>query len=496
MRMGLGYGLSLSEAIPLIGIDLSPKRIAVFGDSITRACSKNNLDPERYVSGVTKANPGIAAKTGHLMAANPAFHWGYLGMTQLNEQVTNITVPDANTFSVGVDTTGYGTWTGNGYTIQEKGAVITHLAQGYTSGLNMLSHQRYLFDPRHNRGYSGDTAATMNARKEVSLGNINADIIVVLTGTNDIGTTTAITPRTNTAIMADVQAILSYITDTLGKVAVLGDVPPNGNNTTAQQDQRVALNALYDTLESSKVRRWRFYDDVVDPATRGWLNSHDNTHPGPYAGFVLSKRLNDLLLPFYGAGAYVLNAGNMLLNPGLSGSSGSLSGTLATNSGIANSWTLTGVGTGAQSTRIGSKAADGAQQFDVNWGALSSGERIHLSQTVSSGLVVGTKYVAEAEISIESYTGAGGKWYEVTLELRNTSAVQSTDNARRNTDALNIPAMISYCAAGKRLHLKTLPIEYLTGWTGLQVRINLGGDCAAGGFAGRMKIYNAQLYPV
>lgn len=68
------------------------------------------------VTGITKANPGVVTtdithgfSDGQVIQIN-----GVVGMTQVNGVSLTITVIDAHSFSIGVDTTSYGTWTSGG----------------------------------------------------------------------------------------------------------------------------------------------------------------------------------------------------------------------------------------------------------------------------------------------------------------------------------------------------------------------------------------------
>lgn len=65
-------------------------------------------------SAITKANPGVVTHTAHGLTNGLHFITGLGGMVQLNNREVSITVIDANSYSIGVDTTSYGTYTSGG----------------------------------------------------------------------------------------------------------------------------------------------------------------------------------------------------------------------------------------------------------------------------------------------------------------------------------------------------------------------------------------------
>ncbi len=471
-------------------IDASPQTLVIFGDSITGASSSNSAAGAVGITGLTKANPGAVTKTGHgFSTGDSVYIWGVQGMTQVNNAVFTATSTGANGFTIGADTSAYGTYASGGTAYKSKGAVITYPAQGYVSGLNMLSGQRYAFNHNLNRGIGGNSTTDMNNRKAVDLPGLGATLIVVMGGTNDISASVA-----NSTIQSNLTSILSYITGTLGKKAVLGTVPPRDADTSTQKDARESLNAWIRAQGSTNVKIWDYYDAVTDPASRSWKSgySYDGIHPSPLGGFFLSQKLEQALTPFYGRSAgFSLNAGNMLINPSLSGTGGTIGSN--TTGGVAAGW-ISETNTASGTKTLGKNGQD-KQVMAVNYGSgLSTGERLSLRQSVTSGLSVGTSYVAEAEITLDSFSGTG-IWYEANIELRNQSASWAADNGRRSFDTLAIADLVS--ASGSRaLHFKTPAIEYLAGWTELRLRVNMTFRCDTGTAAAQMTVKNAQLYPV
>lgn len=72
-------------------------------------------DSTKVITAITKANPGVITSASHgFSTGNKLYLAGIGGMTQLNGQVVTATVINANTFSIGIDTTNYTTYTSGG----------------------------------------------------------------------------------------------------------------------------------------------------------------------------------------------------------------------------------------------------------------------------------------------------------------------------------------------------------------------------------------------
>ncbi len=94
----------------------------------------------KTITGITKANPGVVTCVAHGFASGdkikPA---SVVGMTQVNGNYYTITSLTADTFSIGVDTTGYTTYTSGGtatkYGITQTSPVrVNSAAHGFTNG--------------------------------------------------------------------------------------------------------------------------------------------------------------------------------------------------------------------------------------------------------------------------------------------------------------------------------------------------------------------------
>lgn len=71
------------------------------------------------ITAISKANPGVVTAPYHGLATGAEVYLaGISGMTELNDRVFTVTVLSADTFSIGVDTSGYGTFTADDGTVR------------------------------------------------------------------------------------------------------------------------------------------------------------------------------------------------------------------------------------------------------------------------------------------------------------------------------------------------------------------------------------------
>ncbi len=69
----------------------------------------------KAITGITAANPGVVTATAHGFSSTDIVSLsGIVGMTQLNGTTVTVTVIDANSFSIGVDTTTYTAYSSGG----------------------------------------------------------------------------------------------------------------------------------------------------------------------------------------------------------------------------------------------------------------------------------------------------------------------------------------------------------------------------------------------
>jgi hypothetical protein len=96
---------------------------------------------DTLISAITNANPGSVTDTAHGYSTGDVVTINNVqGMTQLNGNNYTITKIDANTYTIGVDTTAYGTYTGSGKATQVVGiSAITNANPGVITA----THHQY-----------------------------------------------------------------------------------------------------------------------------------------------------------------------------------------------------------------------------------------------------------------------------------------------------------------------------------------------------------------
>ena len=76
---------------------------------------RNEQWPDKTITGITQANPGVVTVSAHGMATGARVYIeNVVGMTQINGETYTITSLTANTFSIGEDTTAYSAYTSGG----------------------------------------------------------------------------------------------------------------------------------------------------------------------------------------------------------------------------------------------------------------------------------------------------------------------------------------------------------------------------------------------
>lgn len=88
-----------------------------FGDRKMRVVKEGGyvLEAVGTITGVTQNNPGVVTVTSHgYSTGDRIFLDGLGGMTELDRRSVDITVLTADTFAIGLDTSGYGAWTSGG----------------------------------------------------------------------------------------------------------------------------------------------------------------------------------------------------------------------------------------------------------------------------------------------------------------------------------------------------------------------------------------------
>lgn len=101
----------LNEGVEVLS-NLLVERRSQFGQSTKKITTAKSF----LIESITQANPGVVTVTEDhgLSSATTAYLSAISGMIQLNNTTVTITVADTDAFSIGVDTSAYDEYTGNG----------------------------------------------------------------------------------------------------------------------------------------------------------------------------------------------------------------------------------------------------------------------------------------------------------------------------------------------------------------------------------------------
>lgn len=115
----VGEAYDHGERSRLVGFSFNTQQTYVleFADQKMRVIKDGGyvLEAAAAITGVTRANPGVVTVPTHGYSTGDAI-WleGVGGMVEVNRRRLLVTVLGANTFSIGIDTSGYGAWTAGG----------------------------------------------------------------------------------------------------------------------------------------------------------------------------------------------------------------------------------------------------------------------------------------------------------------------------------------------------------------------------------------------
>jgi uncharacterized protein (TIGR02217 family) len=131
-----GSPITVGASAGNISIDVNNGQITFVADT-----TKNVLaNSTKTITAITQANPGQVTAVGHGFATGDKIKITSVGgMTQVNNLYFTITVVDADNFTIGVNTSGYGAYTSGGsaikYGITQTSPVrVNSTAHGFTNG--------------------------------------------------------------------------------------------------------------------------------------------------------------------------------------------------------------------------------------------------------------------------------------------------------------------------------------------------------------------------
>lgn len=98
-----------------------------------------NLDYVSTIEDITNANPGVVTASDHgLLTGDKVFIYGADGMEEINDIELEITVLDQNTFSIAIDTSAFGAFTGDGSVYRKQFYKTKVWKRAYAGGVGYL----------------------------------------------------------------------------------------------------------------------------------------------------------------------------------------------------------------------------------------------------------------------------------------------------------------------------------------------------------------------
>ena len=115
---------------------------------------------DKPVTGITKANPAVVSCSNHnLVNGKQIALLDVLGMTQVNGNNYTVTIVDKDSFSIGIDSTGFGAYTSGGF-VGVDDVVLNYLIEDVSAWI-IAEVSRPLFSQSFGEKYSGKGTAKL-----------------------------------------------------------------------------------------------------------------------------------------------------------------------------------------------------------------------------------------------------------------------------------------------------------------------------------------------
>lgn len=229
----VGEVLDSADAGRLIGFQFSTVQTYVleFGDLKMRVIKDGGYvleDPAKTITAITKASPGKVTTSGsHGFSTGDRLYLAAItSMTQLSGRYVDITVTSATEFTVGIDTTGFSTFTAGGtaarlYTLATPYALADLATLKYEQSADTLTltHKAY---PAAKLTRSGHAAWTLSSITFAPAQGAPVDVASDSSGTAQYYAVTAINDTTGEESLQSADAGSSTETSTLSWTALAG----------------------------------------------------------------------------------------------------------------------------------------------------------------------------------------------------------------------------------------------------------------------------------
>lgn len=377
---------------------------------------------------------------------------------------------------------------------QNTGVASRFEGYGYFVASQIINGQNFNFTHETNQGVGGDDASEALARI-ADVYATNADIVVILLGANDFGTSSGLF-RDPADVEADIDAIIAGIRANMSATIILGTTTPCDDNSADQIAARETYNAAIKAKAAADLIIWDVWEAVSD-GSGNWKTgySHDGVHPNLVGALFAGDSLEDITYPRWGRKVFTLSDDNVLDNAALSGTGGTISASIFTGQ-LADGWLTSGSG-GTSADATLSKDIDDKQLITFNTSVVSTFSR-RIYKRYTAGNLVGKQAYFEVEIEVTDDNDGDGIWYNMSAEIRNSSELAVGYDRRDNSDEVPSTALKAITAdKGRTLILRSPTVTFPSGTTYTDGRINIefvntsGQSCN-----GQVKVHNAQLVVV
>lgn len=320
--------------------------------------------------------------------------------------------------------------------------------------------------------------------------NTNADLYVVHVGTNDLPNVSLTSQQVADRVIAIWLNLVAAGKKVIGTDILQRTATYSGWNSTLRDKVNSVNSILRSSWQSSGIKGYRQWDDLVDKDVNGYAAStefpNDGIHPTQRIGHKLGKDLLNYLqiknlkstppvVPLSGSALWLTP------NPYVAGNQGN---------GLATSWASIGISLGTNATASKITDPDGSA-----WQRLSLSASIAFSQSglysrITSGIPAsGTRVRATAKVRIPS----AGALTSINLQVQQVNAPQASDwmelFGRGGGTAISSPLI-----HGDEYFMHSEPFTIQSGVT--QLWLLVGFTCASGGGVYEFKEAGIYLDPL
>ena len=377
-------------------------------------------------------------------------------------------------------------------------------SRGWINWINALTGFKFIYNDTLNKGVSGDTTTASLARwgTDVAPNLNNFDILWIHVGTND--PSNAIPPATS---IANIQTMITRARNA-GKLVIVDTILPRGspNAYTATQALQAAvinqgIRAMGVENTNANVLVFDPWRDIADPANGGqpFANSTlDGVHPNMSLANAMGNRFVQQASPLFAPSSIWTQSqwdtydatnnpkGNMIVNPGMTGTGGTFTGT-AVGGALATGYNLLQAsGTAGAGTVVCSKTAAvagygcaGTDKQNIVFNIPSANTatetfQLRCDQT-TAGLTAASgsgSFYAQCEFDISGVVGL----YWLDLECANYDGAATQYTLFNEQDGYGTPQ--SLVAGHYTFRTQAVPITYAS-TPFIRFIMNFGFNCSA-----------------